>query len=390
MCTGPGLVGGPGTCVCGPGLFGTPVFDSTDWTNPCLSTGITIDTSLTMTNTTAQIMNRPDQKAMFAQAVEEGIRQQSGMEAKARNVQASLVTRRRKILSETVDMAYTLVLPAAQGAEQSTFNAVVADLIAAVTNGGIASELASLGTLGTPSFVAPTTYVPVDSATTCVGANVILTPSGECICGYLHLGKPAWDVDASSYTNFTCTLVSCPLGSSGTVAGATGRDGESGCVVSSGYSGKAIRLDVPPWVVSTIQAVMCPPGKAPLFQGKPKTGLVIIGNYRSRRTLQRPENGWGIPRFPCSDSHPTHTSRLDWDCARHQWDGGHVRLRGRHLDAHGHRYGPAVPSVLLIRSLPDIVDLLCFRPVCGRQFLSAVRCWPETKGFYTKANIFSV
>ena len=88
-----------------------------------------------------------------------------------------------------------------------------------------------------------------------VGDNVVFSPSAECICDDLYLGEPVWDTDSSSYTNLTCTLVSCPVGSVGTVAGVTGRDGESACVVSAGFSGKATRLNAKPWVSSTIKAV---------------------------------------------------------------------------------------------------------------------------------------
>ena len=88
-----------------------------------------------------------------------------------------------------------------------------------------------------------------------VGDNVNLSPSGECICGDLYLGDPVWDTDAASYTNLICTLAPCPFGSVGSVAGVTGRDGESGCDVLPGYMGKAVRLDVSPWVESSIEAV---------------------------------------------------------------------------------------------------------------------------------------
>ena len=88
-----------------------------------------------------------------------------------------------------------------------------------------------------------------------VGENVAVSPSGECICDDLYLGDPVWDTDAASYTNLICTLAPCPSGSVGTVAGVTGRDGESGCVVLPGYTGKAVRLNVSPWVESSIEAV---------------------------------------------------------------------------------------------------------------------------------------
>merc|ERR1740130_370563 len=81
-CMGPGLVGGPGTCVCGPGLFGTPIFVGTDWTNPCLTTAVKIDTSFTLTGTTVELMSTPEKKGEFAEGVEDAIRQQNGLEAK--------------------------------------------------------------------------------------------------------------------------------------------------------------------------------------------------------------------------------------------------------------------------------------------------------------------
>lgn len=163
---GLGLVGGPGTCACGPGLFGTPILNGTDWTNPCLGTAVKIATLLTLTGTTAEVMSTPEKKAAFAQAVEDSFRQQSGLEAKVTNVVATKVARRRQILSDTVEITYTLVLPAAPGAEQSTFEAAVADLSAAASGGAIATGLASLGIVATDAFVAPATFEPVDSAAT--------------------------------------------------------------------------------------------------------------------------------------------------------------------------------------------------------------------------------
>ena len=100
------------------------------------------------------------------QAIEESFRQQSGLEAKVTNVVATKVARRRQILSDTVEITYTLVLPAAPGAEQSTFEAAVADLSAAASGGAIATGLASLGIVATDAFVAPATFEPVDSAAT--------------------------------------------------------------------------------------------------------------------------------------------------------------------------------------------------------------------------------
>ena len=153
--------------MCGPGLFGTPIFVETDWTNPCLATAVKIDTSFTLTGTTIEVMSTPEKKAEFAEAVEEGIRQQNGLEAKVTNVVATKVARRRQILSDTIEMTYALVLPAVQGAEQSTFDAAVADLSAAASGGGaIAAGLAALGTVDTGAFVAPATFDPVDAAAT--------------------------------------------------------------------------------------------------------------------------------------------------------------------------------------------------------------------------------
>ena len=53
----------------------------------------------------------------------------------------------------------------------------------------------------------------------------------------------------------TGTFVECPAGSVGQVDGRAGRDGDSGCVVLAGYSGKAVALTKAPWVSSTIEAV---------------------------------------------------------------------------------------------------------------------------------------
>ena len=82
---------------------------------------------------------------------------------------ATKADRRRRLLSDAVEVAYNLVLPAAPGAEQSTFDAVVSDLSTAMGMGGaIVSGLASLGlgTVDTDAFVAPATFDPVDSADT--------------------------------------------------------------------------------------------------------------------------------------------------------------------------------------------------------------------------------
>ena len=47
----------------------------------------------------------------------------------------------------------------------------------------------------------------------------------------------------------------CPEGTTGQVVGTNGRDGDSGCEVEPGYTGKAEALDEWPWVVSSIEAV---------------------------------------------------------------------------------------------------------------------------------------
>ena len=66
---------------------------------------------------------------------------------------------------------------------------------------------------------------------------------------------PKWEASIQAFTNLTCTFVECPSGSTGQVQGTNGRDGDSGCVVEPGYSGKAIAVSGQPWVITTITAV---------------------------------------------------------------------------------------------------------------------------------------
>jgi hypothetical protein len=71
---------GPGTCVCRPAHFGTPMFDvaSSSWDNPCSTNAVHLASKLHLTGTTADVMNQPAKKAAFAAAVADVIHQQSG------------------------------------------------------------------------------------------------------------------------------------------------------------------------------------------------------------------------------------------------------------------------------------------------------------------------
>ena len=152
-------------------------------------------------------------------------------------------------------------MPVLQGEEMTTFTAVAADLADAVADPTMTFNEGTLDT--TTAFVAPlpSDMTSVDSTDSCddsaVGIRGLKMPSvptaePSCECEDYYLGN--WDAGAAWF-GFTCNFMQCPEGSTGEVDGTQGRDGDSGCVVSPGYAGKAMALNVWPWVASTIVAV---------------------------------------------------------------------------------------------------------------------------------------
>ena len=176
-CAGAGQVAAPGACDCVAGNFGRPVFDGVAWNNPCATTAVGLVSSLRFDGTTAAALNTPESKAALALVLEDAIRAQNGRDVVVTNVEAVDVSGggRRALLAGQVDVSFTVHVPFAEGTnEQSVFDAVVADLSTAAAAGGAIAvgATASLGglQLDSDAFVAPTTFVPLDSADTwCVG-----------------------------------------------------------------------------------------------------------------------------------------------------------------------------------------------------------------------------
>ena len=140
-------------------------------------------------------MNTPDRKAAFMGVIETAVSKQNGLHVHVMNVLATDASgvRRRRLLVDKVEVAYSLFVPTTAGGpqDQAVFNSLKTDLIAGAGAGGsIATEAAaSLGGLehDHTAFVAPDTFVSVDSASTCVGDHVIVSPSsGACTCGKLR------------------------------------------------------------------------------------------------------------------------------------------------------------------------------------------------------------
>ena len=71
---------GPGTCVCRPAYFGTPLFNfgSDSWDNPCSASAVRIESKLRLLGTSADTVNLPNNTAAFAATVEDGIFAQGG------------------------------------------------------------------------------------------------------------------------------------------------------------------------------------------------------------------------------------------------------------------------------------------------------------------------
>ena len=144
----------------------------------------------------------------------------------------------------------------------TTFTAVAADLTATAADPTMTFDDSLGGSLDTTTtaFVPPveSDMASVDSIDSCKGPNMepklpsVPTAEPSCECDDFFLGS--WDAGAAWF-GFTCNFRQCPEGSTGEVDGTQGRDGDSGCVVSPGYSGKAVALNVWPWVNSTITAV---------------------------------------------------------------------------------------------------------------------------------------
>ena len=152
-------------------------------------TSVQIASTLSLSGTTAAVMNTPANKATFTESVEGGIAQQSGRKVTVINVVATDVggAGRRQLLASGVDMAFTVVMPTPPGGDdQATFDSVVADLSGAASSGGALATgpLSSLATVDTAAFVPPTISdaVTVDGSSSCTGANVIFDAQQECRC----------------------------------------------------------------------------------------------------------------------------------------------------------------------------------------------------------------
>jgi hypothetical protein len=112
---------GPGTCVCRPAYFGTPVydFDSDSWDNPCSMNAVQIESKLRLKGTSADVVNA--NRAAFATTVQDGIFAQSGNMVTLIDVIASDVSRRlsgekrhiRRLQAASVDVAFkvSVVVP---------------------------------------------------------------------------------------------------------------------------------------------------------------------------------------------------------------------------------------------------------------------------------------
>ena len=136
-------------------------------------------------------MNAPESKAALATVIETAISKQNGLNVLVTNVVATDVGGgRRRLLAGRVQVTFSLVVPmTAEGSqEQSVFDSLKTDLAAAAGSGGpIASGAAATFdglVFDDAVFVAPNTHKPIDSASTCVGDHVIVSPSsGACTCG---------------------------------------------------------------------------------------------------------------------------------------------------------------------------------------------------------------
>ena len=92
-------------------------------------------------------------------------------------------------------------------APTATFDAVAADLTAAVTTSTMTFDDSLGGTLVTTAFVEPveSDMVSVDSSDSCTGTNVVLKlPSvagaaPSCECEDYYVGNPEWDAEAARW-----------------------------------------------------------------------------------------------------------------------------------------------------------------------------------------------
>ena len=267
------------------GYYGIPIWDGNEWDNPCSTTSVQVDSTLSLTGTTANIVNDPSNKAIFATAIQVAmLAQNSGRAVAVINVFATDVSadsRRRRLLADSTSVSFTLVVPTADAAQsQSVFDAVVTDLAVAAGAGGTIEngDMSLLGSFEPSAFVEPTAYATVDGADSCTGSGIVMAQSGACECSDYFVGPLTWGPGG-----WSCTEVVCPVGSTGTVVGDTGYaevpssrslltvpsdrslppqpsrqhrpDGDSGCVVEPGYEGKAVALSEAPWLTSTIVAV---------------------------------------------------------------------------------------------------------------------------------------
>ena len=63
-----------------------------------------------------------------------------------------------------------------------------------------------------------------------------------------------------TFQSSACTAVVCPEGSTGTVPGTSGMNGESGCERVAGWSGTVVRTATDPFYDTTMSKVACPDG----------------------------------------------------------------------------------------------------------------------------------
>jgi len=90
-------------------------------------------------------------------------------------------------------------------APTATFNAVAADLTAAVTTSTMTFDDSLGGTLNTDAFVEPveSDMASVDSADSCTGTNVVLKSvagaAPSCECEDYYVGNPQWDAEAARW-----------------------------------------------------------------------------------------------------------------------------------------------------------------------------------------------
>jgi len=90
-------------------------------------------------------------------------------------------------------------------APTATFDAVAADLTAAVTTSTMTFDDSLGGTLDTTAFVPPveSDMASIDSSDSCTGTNVVLKSvagaAPSCECEDYYVGNPEWDAEAARW-----------------------------------------------------------------------------------------------------------------------------------------------------------------------------------------------